>query len=98
MHYSIVAAGAIIAACVTGAAGQCPDGSAPQVIDNMSYCKAVQAVTYQKFSGAGTYNRITNMDPQTGACKSTPVKYSGPLTPLDEEVSVDDSDTTMVRW
>ena len=88
MHYRIIA-GAVIAACAAGAAGQCPDGSTPQVIDNMSYCEAVQAVTYQEFSGSGTYNKITNMDSQTGVCQSTTVGYSGPLTPLDEEVGVD---------
>lgn len=92
MHYASIAV-AVMAACVAGAAGQCPDGSAPTVIDNMSYCEAVQAVTYQKFSGAGSYNRITNMDSQTGVCESTTVGYSGPLTPLDEEVGVDDA-----RW
>jgi len=82
-------AGAVLAAGITGAAGQCPDGSPPQVIDQMSYCTAVHAVRYENFTGAGTYNKITNMDPNTGACESTPVTFSGPLTPLDEEVCAD---------
>jgi hypothetical protein len=50
------------------------------------FCQAVNAITYTQVGGSGTYNRITAMDSNSGACSSSPYDYSGTMSPLDEEV------------
>lgn len=52
------------------------------------YCQSVQAITYTGVGGSGTYNKITNMDSNSGSCSSSPFGYSGTMSPLDEEVSI----------
>ena len=51
------------------------------------FCQAVRAIVYTQVGGAGTYNRVTDMDSDSGSCSSTPQDYSGNIAPLDEEVS-----------
>jgi hypothetical protein len=84
---NIIAAGAILAASISGAAADlCSKGS----VDNGGnwYCQAVDAITYTGMSGKGSYNKITSMDSNSGSCSSTPYGYSGSMSPLDEEVSL----------
>ncbi|KAI9648242.1 target of Sbf [Ciborinia camelliae] len=50
------------------------------------YCNPVDAVMYSNVGAPGTYNQVTNMA-SNGVCSSTPKSFSGPLSPLDEEVS-----------
>lgn len=50
------------------------------------YCRLVNAITYLSVGGDGSYNRVTSMDSTSGTCASSPVGYSGSLSPLDEEV------------
>jgi len=84
---NIIAASAILAASVSGvAADLCSKGS---VDDGGNwYCQAVDAITYTGMLGKGSYNKITSMDSNSGACSSTPYGYSGSMSPLDEEVSL----------
>lgn len=51
------------------------------------YCSAVSAITYEGVGGTGTYNRVTNMDSSSGDCSNAPFRYSGSMSPLNEEVS-----------
>ena len=74
---------ALLAATAT--ADFCFDGSS-EFMGNY-YCQQVNAITYTGVGGDGTYNRVTNMDGDTGTCSSTPQEYSGSLSPLNEEVS-----------
>ena len=60
----------------------------PQEINGNSYCSDVKAITYDNFPGYGYYNKVTNMDAETGQCSSEIYAYSGSLSPLNEEVSV----------
>jgi hypothetical protein len=50
------------------------------------YCSMVKAITYNGVGVDNKYNKITNMDGNSGSCESTPVGYSGSMSPLDEEV------------
>jgi len=55
-------------------------------IDGNWYCKAVQAIQYSKVGAPGTYSDITGMFPD-GTCSAVPKSFSGPISPMDEEVS-----------
>lgn len=59
-----------------------------QEINGNWYCSEVKAITYDGFPGRGKYNRVTNMDAETGQCASQPQEYNGSLSPLNEEVSI----------
>ena len=50
------------------------------------YCQLVHAITYTSVGGEGTYNRVTDMDSNSGSCANSPYDYSGSIAPLDEEV------------
>lgn len=50
------------------------------------YCNPVEAIQYTNVGAPGTYNQITNMA-SNGVCSFTPKSFSGPISPLDEEVS-----------
>lgn len=69
--------GAVAQACAAGAASE---------IKGNWYCSEVTAVTYADFPGVGSYERITDMDVDTGGCSSVRYEYSGSLAPLNEEV------------
>jgi hypothetical protein len=75
-------AAAVLAAFSIGANAQC------QEIAGNYYCDQVNAITYNNVGFAGTYNQITSMDNTTCACSSSPVSFSGPLAPLNEEVQL----------
>jgi hypothetical protein len=51
------------------------------------FCQPVQAIQYSNVGSSGSYKQITDMDLKTGSCQSQMKPYSGPLAPLDEEVS-----------
>ncbi|PGG98570.1 hypothetical protein AJ79_08823 [Helicocarpus griseus UAMH5409] len=77
--------GAVLAASISTASAQaCAAGTAQQIGGNW-YCSAVNSITYTNFGSSGTYNEVTGMT--GGACTSQPKEYSGPLAPLNEEVS-----------
>ena len=69
--------GAIAQACAAGAASE---------IKGNWYCSEVTAVTYANFPGVGSYEKITDMDADSGECGSVRYDYSGSLSPLSEEV------------
>ncbi|KAH7155471.1 putative TOS1-like glycosyl hydrolase-domain-containing protein [Dactylonectria estremocensis] len=51
------------------------------------FCGAVEQILYEGFSGSGTYKAVTNMG-SSGECTTEDVPYSGPLAPLDEDLSI----------
>ena len=53
------------------------------------FCQAVRAIVYTQVGGSGAYNKVTNMDSDSGSCSSSPYEYSGNVAPLDEEVRID---------
>lgn len=82
--------GAIIALAAlllvrSAVADMCAMGS--EEVDGNWFCQSVKAIQYSNVGSFGSYQQITNMDDQTGSCQSQPKSYSGPLAPLDEEVS-----------
>jgi len=56
-----------------------------QEIEGNWYCQSVKAIQYSNVGSSGTYKQITNMAAD-GSCSSTMKQFSGPLSPLDEEV------------
>ncbi|KAK2759080.1 target of Sbf [Arachnomyces sp. PD_36] len=84
MHVSL-AVGATLVASIYGVSAQdCRAGAAKNILGNW-YCDAVDSISYTNFGSSGTYNMITDMT--GGNCQSEPKEYSGPLAPLNDEVS-----------
>lgn len=65
-------------------ADQCALGS--EFVEGNWYCQAVNAIQYTNVGSAGTYKDVTNMGAD-GTCTMQDKSYSGPIAPLDEEVS-----------
>jgi hypothetical protein len=84
MKYSIISA-ALFAAVVSADAGCTTDGH------NNWYCQEVTAISYTGVGSAASYNKVTNMNAANGQCSSTPFGYSGSLSPLNEEVCIQNS-------
>ncbi|ESZ98134.1 hypothetical protein SBOR_1513 [Sclerotinia borealis F-4128] len=63
----------------------CSVSGCSEVLGNW-FCNAVEAIEYSNVGASGTYNQITNMA-SDGTCSSTPKSFSGPISPLDEEIS-----------
>ncbi|KAL8669031.1 MAG: hypothetical protein Q9168_006364 [Polycauliona sp. 1 TL-2023] len=82
---------AIVMAAIHGAvsvtAQACASGTAQQIGGNW-YCSAVKAITYSNFPGTGSYDKITNMDANTGQCTSEKQPYRGSLAPMSDELSM----------
>lgn len=79
-------ASSAILGVLAGAKGDlCDQGR--QEIDGNWYCQAVQAIQYSNVGSPGSYNQIVDMAAD-GTCSSTPKPFTGPLAPLDEEVSL----------
>lgn len=51
------------------------------------YCSKVDQVIYTKVTKPGTYDAVTFMDNQSGACTKSPKQFSGDLAPYNEPVS-----------
>lgn len=86
MHFTMRIASLILAFAASSAvADQCASGS---TLDGGNYfCQLVDAIQYSNVGHAGSYNKVTSMG-SDGSCASSPVSYSGSLSPLDEEVSL----------
>ncbi|PRT53447.1 Protein TOS1 [Wickerhamiella sorbophila] len=52
------------------------------------YCSEVNQIQFSGVGFAGSYNRVTDMNPTSGTCQSTPFSFEGPLAPFDEGLSV----------
>jgi hypothetical protein len=61
----------------------CAAGS--EEIDGNWYCQAVNAIRYTNVGAQGAYNDIVGMA-SDGTCASERFEFSGPISPLDEEV------------
>lgn len=92
---NVFAAGAVTAALVSGAfakpsAELCKDTT--QFINGNYYCQAVKRIEYHGVGGAGSYNRVTNMDVASSSCSSSPQSFKGSMSPLDDEVRTTDEE------
>ncbi|KAJ3521509.1 hypothetical protein NM208_g13257 [Fusarium decemcellulare] len=72
------------AASVSALTQQC-SGTALEEGGNW-FCGAVKQILYEGFAGSGTYKAVTNMG-KDGQCDSEDIPYSGPLAPLDEDIT-----------
>lgn len=79
MRSNILATAYILSSAVSIASG-CSE------VSGNWYCNPVDAILYSNVGAPGTYNQVTDMS-SDGICSSTPKSFSGPLSPLDEEVS-----------
>ncbi|CCG84000.1 protein of unknown function [Taphrina deformans PYCC 5710] len=53
------------------------------------YCDETMQVTYSGLGGVpGSYQRVTDMDSDACTCSKTTQAFSGPLSPLDEDLSL----------
>jgi hypothetical protein len=85
MRINLVIAGVVVTSFAGVRGDLCDLGSTN--IDGNEYCQAVKAIRYSNVGVAGTYNDITRMAAD-GSCSSQPKHFSGVLSPLDEEVSL----------
>ncbi len=81
----LAVAAVLSAAIVVVGADFCAKGRVE--IQGNWFCQPVDAITYSNVGTAGTYNDVTDMA-SDGTCSSTPESFSGPIAPLDEEVSL----------
>ena len=56
------------------------------VLGGLSYCKAVNQITYDNLGYSGTYKDVIGMDLKNCICKYSEKPFSGPLAPLNEQV------------
>ncbi len=87
-------AAALLAATAVAQDNGCADASN---YEGNYYCSQVDAITYTGVGGSGSYNRVTNMDSNSGDCSSTPFGYSGSLSPLDQEVGCTEINNAQFR-
>ncbi|KFX94569.1 hypothetical protein V490_04306, partial [Pseudogymnoascus sp. VKM F-3557] len=86
MHFTMRIASLVLAFGASSVvADQCASGSTQD--GGNFFCQLVDAIQYSNVGGSGSYNKVTHMGTD-GKCASSPTAYSGPLAPLDEEVSL----------
>jgi len=79
----------VVLAAILAAAFQLSNAqSGCQQIDGNYYCSQTNAISFNNIGFSGSYNQITNMDSTSCSCSSSPVSFSGPLAPLNDEVSI----------
>lgn len=86
MHFIMVMAAVILALCAGTFADNCNSETLFE-LDGNEYCTAVKAIRYENVGNPGTYGQIVEMSP-AGVCSSVPKTFSGPLSPLNEEVGM----------
>lgn len=59
-----------------------------QTINGTPFCQKTNKITYKGIGFAGSYNKVTDMNEETGACLLSPFSFSGSMSPLDEDLSV----------
>lgn len=82
-YFILVAVLAVILPLIS--ADFCSQGSTE--ISGNWFCQPVTAIQYTNVGFPGTYQQIVDMPPN-GKCVSETTSFSGPLSPLDGEVSV----------
>lgn len=58
------------------------------VINSISYCNAVDQITYNDVGYSGEYQDVVGMDLDSCTCNYAPKAFSGPLAPLNEGLSL----------
>lgn len=84
---SLFAAGAVFFVAITsGVAAEQGCTGQSEFINKNWYCSPVKSIHYTGVAGKGTYNKVTHINGETGACVKEPKEYGGTLAPLNEEV------------
>lgn len=84
MRNNVVFVAASSLALLSGSlADQCASGSS--LLGGNWYCQPVEAIRYMNVGTAGSYKEVIQMNAD-GTCKRRAKPFSGPLSPLDEEV------------
>ncbi|KAK5658765.1 hypothetical protein OQA88_1576 [Cercophora sp. LCS_1] len=52
------------------------------------YCQPVNRITYNNVGSSGEYQEVVSMNQETGECEFRPRKFSGPLAPFNEPMSL----------
>ncbi|EEP76627.1 predicted protein [Uncinocarpus reesii 1704] len=84
MHIKLAVGAALAASISTVSAQACSQGAAEFLGGNW-YCSSVKSIAYMNFESSGSYDEVTGMD--GGHCTSQKKQFSGPMAPLDGEVS-----------
>lgn len=71
-----------IASALVGANAGCTE------VSGNYYCNEVSKVVYDNVGFSGSFDAVTAMDETTGTCSSESMSFSGPLSPLDDELSL----------
>ena len=79
----VIVATAAMALLLGADADQCAVGSS--LVGGNWYCQPVEAIHYMNVGTAGSYKQVIQMG-SDGSCKTKVKHFSGPLSPLDEEV------------
>lgn len=59
-----------------------------QTLNGNTFCKEVDHIKYENIGASGLgYSDVVKMDPNGCVCQKSELTYSGPLAPLDSEVS-----------
>lgn len=82
MLYASTISLAVVLALVSRVAADC------QTINGTPFCLQTNKITYKGIGFAGSYNKITDMNEDTGVCLLAPFSFSGAMSPLDEDLSV----------
>ena len=77
----------LLALGLSGTADADPCASGSKQIGGNSYCNAVEAIRYTNVGTSGSYDRVIEMKPD-GTCITEAYPFSGPLSPLNEEVNI----------
>jgi hypothetical protein len=84
--FGLVIASTVLLFVGNVAADLCAMGPKQELNGNW-FCQPVKAIQYSNVGSSGSYRQITDMSSQTGSCQYKMKSFSGPLAPLDEEVS-----------
>ena len=77
---------ASLAGIASAAGQQC--GTSDSMVDNVPYCNEVDHIRYKNVvSPGGSYEMVTNMDPDSCTCEKSVGTFRGSIAPLDEDVS-----------
>jgi hypothetical protein len=85
MQYNLIAIMVTALVSLLGASADfCSQGSTE--LEGNWFCQPVNAIRYSNVGTPGSYNQVTEMAAD-GTCSSVPRAFSGPISPLDEEVN-----------
>lgn len=63
-------------------------GCSGPTINSISYCNAVDQITYDDLGFSGVYQDVVGMDLDSCTCNYAPKSFAGALAPLNEGVRI----------